>query len=76
MPSNPNSPQGFLVRAWLWFKDQIVREVPPESAACEFECRKEQCLQDEWASCEHRLSYAARQSKTGDDDAHKPSGRD
>lgn len=59
MPSNSNSSQGFLARAWLWFKDQIVREVPPESAICEFDCRNGQCRNDEWATCERRLSRGA-----------------
>jgi hypothetical protein len=27
----------------LWLKDQIVADVPPEDACCEFDCRKTQC---------------------------------
>ena len=33
---------------------RIVRDVPPELAACEFDCRKAECQQDEWASCPNR----------------------
>lgn len=51
--SNPSS------RFWLWLKSQIVREVPPEDALCEFDCRKEQCLREEWSNCDRRLSHAA-----------------
>jgi len=43
----------------LWLKGQIVRDVPPKDALCEFDCRKTQCRFDEWAHCENRLSYLA-----------------
>lgn len=59
MKSSETSPQGLLTRVWSWLKGQIVREVPAEDALCEFDCRKEQCLYGEWASCERRLSHAA-----------------
>ena len=54
--------QGFFARLFRWLKGQIVVEVPPENAVCEFDCRKEQCRYDEWASCERRLSYMASPS--------------
>jgi len=57
MKSDPTP--GFLTRALRWLKDQLVREVPPEDALCEFDCRKEQCFYDEWATCERRLNRAA-----------------
>ena len=50
---------GFFARAWRWIKGQMVGEVPPKDALCEFDCRKEQCMHDEWATCERRLSGAA-----------------
>ena len=41
-----------------WFKGhlvpRIVRDVPPEMAACEFDCRKTDCRQDEWVHCPNR----------------------
>jgi len=49
---------GFLAQTWRWLKDKIVGEVPPEVALCEFDCRKGQCTQEEWANCERRLSRA------------------
>ncbi len=49
---------GRFARAWHWLKDQWVREVPPDLALCEFDCRKLQCMEGEWASCERRLSHA------------------
>jgi hypothetical protein len=50
----------------LWLKSQIVSDVPPELALCEFGCRKTQCRFDEWAHCEKRLSYLAGKAHSGD----------
>lgn len=47
-----------LTRLWAWVKNQWVQEVPQADAVCEFECRKAQCLEGEWASCERRLARA------------------
>jgi hypothetical protein len=46
-------------RLWRWLKRQIVEDVPSDIAVCEYDCRKEQCLQSEWETCERRLSAAA-----------------
>lgn len=51
-------PNGMMARLWLWLKDQMVKDVPPETALCEFDCRKPQCLEGEWGGCERRLSQA------------------
>ena len=56
---NAQPSRDLFSRTWRWLKDQIVREVPPEDALCEFDCRNEQCLYDEWATCERRLTRAA-----------------
>jgi len=47
-----------LVRAWRWIKNQIIQDVPKESALCEFDCRKGQCTIKEWETCERRLHNA------------------
>jgi hypothetical protein len=39
-----------------WVRNQIVQYVPEEQALCEFDCRRGQCTQGEWAGCERRLS--------------------
>jgi len=57
MGSIKPSSQDFFARLWRWLKNQLVVEVPAESAVCEFDCRKEQCRYDEWATCQRRLSY-------------------
>ncbi len=56
--ARPKEP-GTLARVWQWFKDQWIREVPEEFAPCEFDCRKLQCLEGEWDTCERRLSQAS-----------------
>ena len=36
---------------WLM---KFVPEVPEELAACEFDCRKTECLMGHWEQCERR----------------------
>jgi hypothetical protein len=72
MPSTDLSSRGIFARTWQWFKNQIVADVPPETAVCEFDCRKQECKQEDWANCERRLSHAAgelRASHPRDDKA-------
>lgn len=41
-----------------WFNGKVLSrfivEVPPDMAACEFECRRTDCRQEEWAACPNR----------------------
>jgi hypothetical protein len=46
-------------RFWQWLKDQIATDVPEADGLCEYDCRKPQCNQEEWATCERRISKAA-----------------
>lgn len=46
-------------RIWQWIKDQIVQPVPEQDALCEYDCRKGQCSEGEWADCDRRLHKAA-----------------
>ena len=43
---------------WQWLKCQIVQRVPEADALCEYDCRKQQCVDGEWATCERRLVKA------------------
>jgi hypothetical protein len=61
MPSTDLPSRGFFARTWQWLKGQIVADVPAETAICEFDCRKQQCKQDDWANCQRRLSHAAEE---------------
>jgi len=45
-------------KLWQWLKDQMVQDVPEGDALCEFDCRKGQCDEGEWASCERRIQKA------------------
>ena len=47
-----------IQRLSQWVLNQIVQDVPEDSALCEFGCRKGQCTQGEWAMCERRLHRA------------------
>jgi uncharacterized protein YecT (DUF1311 family) len=44
---------------WRWLRNQIIQEVPEDSALCEFDCRKGQCTMEEWETCDRRLNKAA-----------------
>jgi hypothetical protein len=44
---------------WQWLKDQIVQDVAEAEGLCEFDCRKQQCTEEEWATCERRINKAA-----------------
>ena len=48
-----------LRHIWGWVVGQCVREVPVDTALCEFECRKPQCYDGEWESCLRRLQRGA-----------------
>jgi hypothetical protein len=43
----------------LWMS-YVSRTVPPEDAACEFECRQLTCSQEEWEICQFRQKIASR----------------
>ena len=38
-----------------WMRSRLVQDVPEDVAACEFECRRTECKQGEWETCERRL---------------------
>jgi hypothetical protein len=42
-----------------WWNAQVIQEVPDTDALCEFDCRRLQCSQGEWESCERRIRRAA-----------------
>ncbi|PSN18629.1 hypothetical protein C7271_11575 [filamentous cyanobacterium CCP5] len=37
------------------FKEQLAPEVPAEVAACEFDCDRLDCSDQEWKTCANRL---------------------
>jgi len=42
-----------------WAKNLLIQDVPSDIALCEFDCRKDQCRDDEWETCDRRLTRAA-----------------
>jgi len=68
MPESENS----VKRAWRWVKDQIVQDVPEDSALCAFDCSKDQCTLEEWETCERRLTNAAGELMPEEDASEKP----
>ena len=48
-----------LQKSWQWLKNQIAQDVPESDGLCEYDCRKQQCAEDEWANCERRIQGAA-----------------
>ena len=50
----------WLNKLWKQFKNQ-VQKVPPNISACEFECRKLECTQEEWENCENRKQVEVSQ---------------
>ncbi len=49
--SNRGSP---FRRLWRFVTRQVIDDAPDDIAICEFDCRKGQCMQEEWATCERR----------------------
>jgi hypothetical protein len=56
---------GIRKQVWLWLKSQVVGQVSDEDSLCEFDCRKQECSQGEWADCERRLNKAAGELRPG-----------
>jgi hypothetical protein len=50
----------YFIRLLKSFKGKIVQRVPDDLRACEFECRKLQCLMGDWEKCEKRLHSKAK----------------
>lgn len=62
MSDSSHGNNGIVARIRLWLRGEVVDDVPPDLAACEFQCRVDECLHDKWESCENRLR-AARDAK-------------
>lgn len=58
-----SKPASFFRRLRRWVTNQVIQEIPGDIALCEFDCRKEQCTIEEWATCERRISGASGELK-------------
>ena len=50
-------PKASLQKWRIWLNDQLIGDVPPEDAFCEFECDKAQCQLGHWETCKRRLAH-------------------
>jgi len=50
--TNESTALGFFRRLWC----NVIQDVPAAIAHCEFDCRRSNCLQSEWATCSRRLA--------------------
>ena len=42
-----------------WSREQVIGDVPEDSAICEYDCREPECTGAEWKNCTRRLERAA-----------------
>ena len=47
-----------IASVWQKLKPLVVAEVPADSAACEFDCRKLDCTEKDWQNCSRRIQKA------------------
>lgn len=47
-------------RLLFWLRSLFIQDVPRSVAHCEFGCRKLECSQEQWDSCQNRLDAAKR----------------
>jgi hypothetical protein len=61
-----------LQRLIQFVKRNIVGDVPEAIALCEFDCRRGQCIQGEWAACDRRIRKASGELFPDGDGAGQP----
>jgi hypothetical protein len=50
---------GLRNRLFLWIRGHLIGEVPNELALGEFDCKRSPCPEEEWETCERRITRAA-----------------
>ncbi len=53
--TNESTALRFFGRLW----SSVIQDVPATIAQCEFDCRRSECVQSEWATCPRRLATEA-----------------
>jgi len=71
----PETIQPVHRKFWQWLKDQIAQDVPDADGLCEYDCRKQQCAEEEWATCERRIHKAAGELWPEPSPAPRPAGQ-
>ncbi len=63
-----------------WVQRQLISDVPGDLAACEFECKRPECVEEKFAGCERRrraeacLAEASEKEKQADAASVCPAG--
>jgi hypothetical protein len=73
MPDDRSRKGDVFHRLWRFVKRQVVDDAPEDMAICQFDCRKEQCQQEEWATCDRRISKGAGELFPGAPGGEPPS---
>ena len=55
MSDGDEAGEGLLGAIRHWLREGMVRDVPVEYSACEFECRVNECRHGHWTRCARRL---------------------
>jgi hypothetical protein len=53
--------QNAILRIKTILRKNVIRDVPNELAACEFDCRVGECSHGKWEQCERRILFARLQ---------------
>lgn len=63
MPIKQTNYISVVQRLFRWIKNQVIQDVPKDIAVREYNCRRGQCMQDEWETCARRLSASTGELK-------------
>ena len=66
------SPCAQLRKFGVWLKGRLIGDVQAEIAVCEYDCRRTQCLFEEWENCPNRLSLLTGAGNPKTDGRPKP----
>ena len=47
-----------MLPIWQWIKREFIQDIPDDIALCEYDCRKQECTNEEWLTCERRVIRA------------------
>ncbi len=56
----PPKEVNIIRRAWHFLTQGWAEQVPNDVACCEFQCKRTQCLDEEWETCQRRLDYVEK----------------
>ena len=60
MSAQTETRTSLLGNLWQWVENKLIQDVPESIAECEFECRRLECRQEEWETCEKKMRHIAQ----------------